>query len=464
MQPLSCQVLVLGGGPGGYTAAVRAGQLGLDTLLVERAHLGGACLNIGCIPSKALIHAADEFHRARHFSNESPLGIKTSNVTLDFVRTQNWKDGIVARLTGGVDGLLRRAKVRVLRGQGRMLDGKTCLVETSEGQFHITAEHIVVATGSEPTALSDLPFGGPILSSTEALSLTEPPARLAVVGAGYIGLELGTAFAKLGSKVEVVEVADRILPLYDAELTRPVAARLAELGIGVHLGLRAISYSSDEHSLVIAAADGPERRIAADKVLVTVGRHPRLEGFGLDNLSLEMSGRSIRIDAQCRTSMRQVWAIGDVTGEPMLAHRAMAQGQMVAEIIAGHKRTFDKVAIPAVCYTDPEVVVVGLSPDAARATGAHIITSLSPFAANGRALTMADSVGFVRIVARADDHVVLGVQAVGRGVSELAAGFALALEMGARLEDIAATMHAHPTQSEAFQEAALKALDAAPHA
>ncbi len=464
MQTASAKVLVLGGGPGGYVAAIRAGQLGLDTILLEREDLGGTCLNIGCIPSKALIHAADEFHRALHFTKQSPLGIRAGDVTLDFDATQAWKSGIVERLTGGVTTLLRRANVRVIGGQGRLLDGKTCIAEMPDGKVHITAEHIVLATGSEPMALPDLAFGGPILSSTEALALTELPARLAVVGAGYIGLELGTAFAKLGVKVDVVEAADRVLSFYDTDLTKPVATRLAALGIGVHLGARALRYEVAERSLVIAAPDGPERRIGADQVLVTVGRRSRLEGWGLENLMLEMSGRAIRIDQQCRTSMRNVWAIGDVTGEPMLAHRAMAQGQMVAEIIAGHKRTFDKVAMPAICYTDPEIVAVGLAPDAAKAAGAEVITSVVPFAANGRALTMADSAGFVRIVARASDHAVVGIHAVGRGVSELAAGFALALEMGARLEDIAATVHAHPTQGEAFQEAALKALGAALHA
>ena len=468
MQTSSCKVLVLGGGPGGYVTAIRAGQLGLDTVLLERAHLGGTCLNIGCIPSKALIHAADEFHRTRHFE-QSPLGIRAGDVSLDFDRTQTWKAGIVERLTGGVAALLRRANVRVIGGHGRLLDGKTCIAETPEGQVHITAEHVVLATGSEPVALTDLPFGGPILSSTEALDLTELPGRLAVVGAGYIGLELGIAFAKLGVAVEVVEAADRVLPHYDAELTKPVATRLAALGIGLHLNARAVRFDEADRCLVVATPDAPtpgskEQHIAADKVLVTVGRRPRLEGFGLENLMLEMSGHGIRIDAQCRTSMRQVWAIGDVTGEPLLAHRAMAQGRMVAEIIAGHKRAFEPVATPAVCYTDPEIAAVGLAPDEAKATGADIVTGVCPFAANGRALTMADSAGFVRIVARRADHVVLGIQAVGRGVSELAAGFALALEMGARLEDIAATMHAHPTQSEALQEAALKALGAALHA
>ena len=464
MQTASAKVLVLGGGPGGYVAAIRAGQLGLDTLLIERETLGGTCLNIGCIPSKALIHAADEFHRALHFTRQSPLGIRVGDVTLDFAATQAWKAGIVERLTGGVAALLRRANVRVVAGEGRLLDGKTCMVETPQGQVHVTAEHIVLATGSEPVALAGLSFGGPILSSTQALSLTELPARLAVVGAGYIGLELGTAFAKLGVKVDVIETADRVLPLYDAELTKPVATRLAALGIGVHLGARALRYDAAERCLVVATADASEQRLGADKVLVTVGRRARLDGWGLENLMLEMSGPGILIDTQCRTSMRHVWAIGDVTGEPMLAHRAMAQGRMVAEIIAGHKRAFDAVAMPAVCYTDPEVVVVGLAPDDAKARGAGIVTGVCPFSTNGRALTMADSAGFVRVVARRTDHVVLGIQAVGRGVSELAAGFALALEMGARLEDIAATVHAHPTQSEAVQEAALKALGAALHA
>ena len=324
------------------------------------------------------------------------------------------------------------------------------------GETRIAAEHLVLATGSEPVELPALKFGGDILSSTDALALTEVPGSLAVVGAGYIGMELGMAFAKLGARVTIVEALPKILPLYDAELTQPLTRRLADLGVETLVGARAIAHAKS--ALTVAAADGKERDIAADKALVAVGRRARIGGFGLETLDLTMSGPFVRIDAQCATSMRNVWAIGDVTGEPMLAHRAMAQGAMVAEIIAGQKRAFDPVAIPAICFTDPEIVAVGLSPDAAKAAHGEIRLGHFPFRANGRAMTLQDDDGFVRVVARADNHVVLGVQAVGQGVSELSAAFSLALEMGARLEDIALTIHAHPTLSEAFHESALAAL------
>jgi len=300
------------------------------------------------------------------------------------------------------------------------------------------------------------------MSSTEALSLPEVPGRLAVVGAGYIGLELGLAFAKLGAAVTVVEAADRILPLYDAELARPVMRSLEIHGVTLMLGARAAGLSEAGDALLIEAAEGA-REIAADRILVAIGRRPATAGWGLERLDLTMNGACIRIDERCHTSMRNVWAVGDVTGEPMLAHRAMAQGETVADIVAGRRRSFDRRVIPSVVFTDPEIVAAGLSPGEARSAGHEVRTGLFPFAANGRAMTLEGEEGFVRVTARADDHVVLGIQAVGRGVSELAAAFGLAIEMGARLEDIAGTVHAHPTLGEAFQEASLKAMGEALH-
>jgi dihydrolipoamide dehydrogenase len=300
-----------------------------------------------------------------------------------------------------------------------------------------------------------------VISSTEALSLAAVPKMLVVVGGGYIGLELGTAFAKMGSDVTVIEAMPQILPQYDAELVKPVAKRLSELGVGVLTGAKAKGLAKE--ALVVETASGEEKRFAADRILVTVGRKPRTEGWGLEELDLDRSGHFIRIDERCRTSMRGVYAIGDVTGEPMLAHRAMAQGEMVAEIVAGRKRAWDKRSIPAVCFTDPEIVTAGLSPDEARAQGYEVRIGQFPFNANGRAMTTEAEDGFVRAVARADTNLVLGLQAVGAGVSELSSAFSLALEMGARLEDIAGTIHAHPTRSEGLQEAALKALGHALH-
>ena len=455
MNELRCKVLVIGGGPGGYVAAIRAGQLGLDTILVEAERVGGTCLNVGCIPSKALIHAAEVFHGLGDAKSLGSLGISGGGRELDFARTIAWKNGIVSRLTGGVGALLKKAGVRSLRGLATLVDGKTALVAADTGEQRIRCEHLILATGSEATPVPALPFDGDVLSSTEALALTALPKSLAVIGAGYIGLELGMAFAKLGVRVTLVEALDRVLPIYDVELTHPVARRLVELGVEVKLSTRALGFEAGV--LRFADAEGVEDVLRADKVLVAVGRRPRTHGFGLERLDLAMSGPFIRIDERCATSMRNVWAIGDVTGEPMLAHRAMAQGGMVAEIISGAKRAFDKVAIPAITFTDPEVVSVGLSPEAARERGETTV-GLFPFRANGRALTLQREDGFVRIVARADNHVVLGIQAVGAGVSELSAAFAQALEMGARLEDIAATVHAHPSESEAIGEAALIAL------
>jgi dihydrolipoamide dehydrogenase len=459
VKDISCKLLVIGAGPGGYVCAIRAGQLGIDTVIVEAKKLGGTCLNVGCIPSKALIHAAEEFDNvARIASGTSPLGISASKPQLDLAKTVLWTEGIVGRLNSGVSGLLKRAGVKVVEGWARFRDGKTVEVETEIGPQVIRADEVVIATGSEPIELPSLPFGRKVISSTGALALTELPGKLAIVGAGYIGLELGTAFAKMGTAVTVVEAQPRILPQYDAELTEPVAKRLRELDIKVLTAAQVKGLTPNGDALAIEAADGRTVTLTVDKVLVTVGRKPATDGWDLDAIDLDMDGPFIRIDDQCRTSMRGVYAIGDVTGEPMLAHRAMAQGEMVARIVAGEKHSWDKVSIPAVCFTDPEIVTVGLSPEEAKAAGSEIKTAVVPFQTNGRAKILEKQAGFIRVVARADNHLLLGIQGVGASVAELSAAFSLALEMGARLEDVAATIHAHPTQSESLLEAALKAL------
>ncbi|MBV9568734.1 MAG: dihydrolipoyl dehydrogenase [Hyphomicrobiales bacterium] len=464
MKDISCRLLVLGAGPGGYVCAIRAGQLGIDTVVVEAMKLGGTCLNVGCIPSKALIHAADEFEKTVHFAaGDSPFGISVSKPVLDLSKTIVWKDGVVGRLTSGVSALLKKAGVKVVEGWGKFRDGKTVEVETETGLQVIRAGEIVIATGSAAVELSFLPFGGRVISSTEALALKQLPRNLVVVGAGYIGLELGTAFAKMGAKVTVVEALSRILPQYDAELTRPVGKRLRELGIEVMTDAKAKGLNPKGEALVVEAADGREKKLAADNILVTVGRKPMTEGLGLEAIDLDRNGSFIRIDDKCRSSMRGVYAIGDVTGEPMLAHRAMAQGEMVAQIVAGEKRSWDKISIPAICFTDPEIVAAGLSPEEAKAAGIETKIGVFPFQASGRAMTMAKEAGFIRVVARADNHLIIGIQGVGDGISELGGGFSLAIEMGTRLEDVAGTVHPHPTRSEAFLEASLRALGHAIH-
>ncbi len=466
MQRQHTQLLIIGGGPGGYVAAIRAGQLGIATTLVEGDQLGGTCLNVGCIPSKALIHVADAFHRAHQFIGGSTIGVHVESARIDIAQTVLWKDGIVARLTGGVGTLLRKHGVKVVRGWAQIVDGKTVDVTTDAPgakPLRIQGEHLLLATGSLELALPGMPLGGRVISSTQALSPQSIPKRLVVVGGGYIGLELGTVYRKLGAEVTVIEAQDRILPLYDAELTKPVAASLRKLGVHTVLGCTVQGLNASGDAVRIVDAAKRESDVPADQVLVAIGRVPRTHGWGLEQLMLTMHGRALKVDDQCRTSMRNVWAIGDLTGEPMLAHRAMAQGEMVAEIIAGHKRRFAPAAIAAVCFTDPELVVAGLSPTQAEQSAIDCIHASFPFAANGRAMTLESAEGFVRVVARRDNHHILGWQAVGAGVSELSTAFSHSLEMGACLEDVANTIHAHPTLGEAVQEAALRALGHALH-
>ena len=461
---LTPQVLVVGGGPGGYVAAIRAGQFGLDTVLVDGDRLGGTCLIRGCIPSKSLIQAASLYDETRRLAlSQGRFGIRLSAPPeLDLPATVRWKDDIVDRLSGGVFGLLRKARVEIVTGWVRFSDAKACTVETADGPIAVRPEHVILATGSSPVELPALPFGGRVISSTEALSLPDVPGRLVVVGAGYIGLELGIAFAKLGAAVSIVEARDRILPLYDAKVTEPVRRWLERNGVALHVGAKVRGLEED--GLDIETSTGERMRLPSDKILVTVGRRPNIDGWGLEEMALAMNGSFVAVDDRCATSTTGVWAIGDLVGEPMLAHKASAQGEMVAEIIAGRRRRFDVRAIPAVCFTEPEIVSVGLAPDDVP-PGVQTLTGSFPFAANGRALSMGagDDGGFVRVLARADDHRILGIQGVGAHVSELVAQYASLVEMGAVLEDVANIVHAHPTLGETIHEASLKALGHAIH-
>ncbi len=462
MTEITTKVLVVGGGPGGYVAAIRCGQLGLETILVEGDRLGGTCLIRGCIPSKALIHAADEYSAVARAYDGSRLGIGgRSPPELDLGQTMQWKDGVVGKLNAGVATLLRKAKVRVINGWAHFSDGKTCTVESDGETVAIRAEHVILANGSMPVEIPSLPFGGKIVSSEGLLAVTELPRNLVVVGAGYIGLELGTAFRKLGSQVAVIEQLGKVLPLYDDALSAPVDNWLRTHGVGLHLNSSAKGMSADGSTLLVQDTGGVVTELPADKVLVAVGRKPRVDGWGIENMALNRNGRFVAIDEQCATSMKNVWAIGDLVGEPMLAHKASAQGEMVAEIISGKRRRFAPLAIPAVCFTEPEIVSVGLSPSDAGA--ADTIVSMFPFAANGRALSMEGGDGFVRIVSDRATRRIVGVQAAGVHISELASSFTQAIEMQASLEDIGSIIHAHPTLGEAFHEASLKGLGHAIH-
>ena len=462
-ETIKTRLLIIGGGPGGYVAAIRAGQLGIDTVLVEADRLGGTCLIRGCIPSKALIHVASKFEAMAEAARAPKDGLSLgAGPSLDMAQTVAWKETVVDKLNGGVTALLKRAKTRVVSGWGRFSDAKTCHVETPDGPVTIVAETVILATGSVAAALPHIGFGGDVISSTEALALDALPKRLVVIGAGYIGLELGSAFRKFGCEVTVVEAQDRILPLYDEALTKPVRTWLEKAGVTLHLSAKAAGWANGELSV---EQEGKTLRLPADKLLVTVGRRPNTQGWGLEEMGVDMAGAFVKVNDRMQTSMSGVYAIGDLVGEPMLEHKAAAQAHVAVEVIAGQNRAFDPAAIAAVCFTEPEIVSAGLLPKEAEAAGHDPISAIFPFQANGRALSMGagEGGGFVRVVARKADHRVVGLQAVGAHVSELSGEFAMSIEMGARLEDLAGTIHVHPTLSEAVHEAALRALGHAIH-
>ena len=470
-----CQVLVIGAGPGGYVAGIRAAQLGLETIVVESDKAGGTCLIRGCIPSKAIIHAADRFEALKtHSSEEGHMGLSINGeAKVDMPALVSWKNSIVDKLNKGVEGLLKGAGAELISGWANFESPKTCNVETANGTLRIEAENVIISTGSSPVELPFMKFDEEfVLSSTGALDLEKLPKSVAIVGGGYIGLELGCALSKLGTQVTVVEGLDSILSIIDKEVRRPLEIWLKKHGVAIHTKALAkgaeVKGKGASRKVELSFEKGGELdSIKVDKVLVTVGRKANTIGWGLENMGLRMdpSSRFIRIDRQCRTSVPGVYAIGDVAGEPMLAHKASAQGEMVAEIIAGKKREFDNIAIPAIVFTEPEIVSVGLTPEEAAERGEKTIVGKFPLAANGRALSIEaeKTGGFIRVTARESNHVILGIQAVGSHIAELHGEFVLALEMGAVLEDIEGTIHAHPTMTESFHEGVLKTLGHAIH-
>ena len=467
MEQISCQVLVVGAGPGGYVAAIRAAQLGLDTVIVEGDKAGGTCLIRGCIPSKAIIHAAEKFEALKSH-HEGHMGLKIDgDVSINMSDLVDWKNNIVQKLNKGVEALLKGNGARLVKGWANFLDGKTCNVTDSNGNkvAHITTENVILATGSKPIELPFMPFDEKyVISSTGALDLDELPDKIAVIGGGYIGLELGCALRKLGVEITVIEGLENIASIFDDELRRPLERWLKKNSVKVLTNCLAKGVEIIEEGVELSwtNVDGEDKSEIFDKVLVTVGRKPNVKGWGIEEMGIKFDdeGRFVAVDSKCRTNMRGVYAIGDLVGEPMLAHKASAQGEMVAEIISGQKRDFEPVAIPAIVFTEPEIITVGMTQLEAESEGEKVIVGKFPLAANGRALTLEaeKTGGFVRVVARKSDHVILGIQAVGSHIAELSGAFVLALEMGALLEDISGTIHAHPTMSESFHEAVLKTL------
>ena len=461
------EVLVIGGGPGGYVAAIRAAQLGLDTTLVEREAYGGTCLNHGCIPSKALISASDIAHDAREAED---MGV-FADPAVDMDAMTDWKDGVVTRLTRGVESLCKSAGVNLVEGTAEFVDDETVRVAhggEGQGSETIAFEQAIVATGSRPIEVPGFEFESEhILSSREALSLETVPDELLVVGAGYIGMELSTVFAKLGAEVTVVEMLDQVLPGYEDDVAAVVRERAESLGIDFAFGEAASDWEELEDGRIRVATTDDEDGVEeyhADTCLVAVGREPVTDTLGLENIDLEPDENGfLATDEEARTDLEGVFAVGDVAGEPMLAHKAMAEGEVAAEVAAGEPAALDHQSVPAAVFTDPEIGTVGMTEAEASEAGFDPVVGQMPLRANGRALTLDERAGFVRIVADADTEFLLGAQIVGPEASELIAEVGLGIELGARLEDIAGTIHTHPTLSEAVHEAAKAARGEAIH-
>ncbi|NRR22773.1 MULTISPECIES: dihydrolipoyl dehydrogenase [unclassified Brevibacillus] len=450
-------VLVIGAGPGGYVAAIRAAQLGKTVAVVEKAELGGVCLNVGCIPSKAMIHAA---HTYEHTQHTESMGITMENVKVDFAKVQEWKSGIVKQLTGGVGSLFKGNKIQVIPGEALFVSENEVRVFHGYDVNRYRFQHCIIATGSRPIELPAFPFGKRVMSSTEALSLTELPKSLVVIGGGYIGIELGTVFAKFGTKVTILEGSDQILPGFEPDMPRLVERKLKKLDVTIHTKALAQGMEETENGVIVTAeVKGEQQKIEAEYVLVTVGRRPNTDELGIRDIGMNVTDRGlIVVDKQGRTSIPNVYAIGDIVAGPALAHKASYEGKVAAEAIAGHPAEVDYKAIPAVVFCDPEIASVGINEKEAKEKGIDYIVGRFPFAANGRALSVNAGEGYVKLIAEKETNLVLGAQIVGPEASNIIAEIGLAIEMGATLEDIELTIHAHPTLGEVTMEAAELAL------
>ena len=454
------QAIVIGAGPGGYPCGIRLAQLGVETLVIEKQYFGGVCLNVGCIPSKALITAGKRLEEIRHAGK---MGIVVSGeATVDMPALQQWKGSVVDRLTKGVATLLKGNGADTLMGTARVTGPHEVTVQTGEGERVVTADSIVVATGSSPIEIPGFSFSEPhIHDSTGALALAEVPTNLVVIGGGYIGLELGTVYAKLGAKVTVVEMMGQVLPGFDADVVKVVARKLKRAKVAVHTKTRALGWRQTDAGVVVDV-EGPKGKLElpADAVFVTVGRRPNTRGIGLEELGVELDGSFVHTDAQRRTSVPSVFAIGDIAGQPMLAHKATHEGEVVAEVIAGKEVEYDVRTVPAVVFTDPEIALAGIQES--EATGDYKVGKV-PFAAVGRALTTGETDGFIKTIIDGPTGRILGVTVVGPHASDLISEAALAIEMHAEALDVSLTIHPHPTLGEGLMESAKAALGEAIH-
>lgn len=451
---IEIDTLVIGAGPGGYVAAIRAAQLGQKVIIVDKSELGGVCLNRGCIPSKALISAAHQFEAAQH---GEVFGVTAENVKVDWAKTQEFKNGVVKRMTSGVTSLMKGNKIEVFSGEAMFISTNEARLFNDHESPRYKFNNCIIATGSRPIELKPFPFGGRILSSTEALDLPEIPKSMIVIGGGYIGAELGQMYSKFGTKVTIIEGLDTVLPGFDKDMTRLVAKNMAKTGIEIVTNAKAESaVQNDKEVTVKYSVGGESKEVTADYLLVTVGRRPNTDGeLGLDLIGVELDDRGlIKVDHQGRTNIPNIYAIGDIVAGLALAHKASYEGKIAAEAISGHKSVVDYKVIPAVVFTDPECSSVGLTEKEAKDKGYKVKAGKFPFAGNGRAVSLNAPEGFIKIVANSENNLVLGAQIVGIEASNLIAELGLAIEMGATLEDIALTIHAHPTLGEIVMEAA----------
>jgi len=442
--------LVMGAGFGGYVAAIRLRQLGQEVVLVEKALLGGVCLNVGCIPSKTIVRAAKllkQIQRARDF------GIEISQAKVDLQRLQAWKTNVVDKLRTGVAYLCKGNNVNLVYGEARFQGPHEVQVNAEHELRTFTADNIIIATGSRPIELPSFKFDGNfVITTTEALSLSEVPKNFVIIGGGVSGLELGSAYARFGSHVTIIEMLDQLLPGLDIELVRVVERSLRKLGVETHVKARA-KWARDG-KVGAQLADGNEVELPADKVMVTVGRRPNSDHIGLENTGVKTDASGfIQVNSQMQTNMSGIYAIGDVVGQPLLAHKASKQGIVAAEVICGQASAADFKAIPSAIWTDPEIATVGLTEAEARKKGYDPIVGKFPFTALGRAMAVGETEGFIKVVAHRESEQILGVHMVGADVTDLISEAALAIEMGATLDDLALTVHPHPTLPEALMEA-----------
>jgi dihydrolipoyl dehydrogenase len=448
------EALVIGAGPGGYVAAIRLAQLGKKTILVDRDKLGGECLNYGCIPSKALIHAANLYE---NISKSNSIGIAVADASINVEKLQEWKSAVVSKLRNGIAVLCKGNGIEVILGEASFETANSVVVKTSEGTEMVQSDNIIVATGSKPVELPGFKFDGQrIISSKEALELPRIPEHLIIVGGGAIGLEIGILYAKFGSKLTVIELTDQLMPGTDADLVQIVSRTLRRLGAKVLLKSKVLeNEDSDKGIKIKVETPNGQESYEADVVLVSVGRKPRLDGLAIEKAGVEVSEKGfIKVDKRLRTNIPTIFAIGDVVGPPFLAHKASREGIVAAEVIAGQSSELDYRALPSAIFTSPEVATVGLCEAQLQKEGRAIRVGKFPLAALGRALTNDDTEGFVKVIADAETDEVLGVEIVGGGASDLISEATLAIEMGATSEDFALTIHPHPTLPEGIMEAA----------